>query len=125
MTTVTHSLEMANDFSLPIRIFNNGTRERPRSDNEYSTFGGIWGNSLRKIRPSASNSFNMMLSVLKEMVPILRFSSLCRITLFSDSQYIMIILYLPLINDNVYPKPVSFSSTPVGTQVLRTSNTLL
>ena len=41
-----------------------GYKDRPLSDRLYSTLGGIWGYSVRITRPSASISFNWLLSVL-------------------------------------------------------------
>lgn len=43
--------------------------EAPSPVREYSTFGGIWGYSVRAIRPSRSNSFRFTDSVLSEMRP--------------------------------------------------------
>lgn len=64
-----------------------GISERPRSDRLYSTLGGICGYSFLTTRRSFSSSFSVELSVLYEIVPMQRCSSLNRNTgLYSASQ---------------------------------------
>ena len=58
---------------IPSRI---GIRDLPRSVRLYSAFGGIWEYSFLCTDWSASNSFKVELSVLKEMSPIYYFISL-------------------------------------------------
>ncbi len=57
---------------------NMGMSDFPRSVRLYSTFGGICGYSFLFTNWSASNSFNVELSVLKEISPIYFFISLKR-----------------------------------------------
>ncbi len=51
-----------------------GIRDLPFSVKLYSTLGGSSGYTLRLISPSRSNSFKVVLSILKDILPI----SLCK-----------------------------------------------